>query len=137
MHGLKQGTDKWLGAVDGPIPEGKMNEFVKERRKKEGARKEVGGGAARRLRRAGFASEAERGGGALVATGEGGVRPIAEVSGRSELADSVAAPAAVAALAAHAAEARRAAEVDRGIGDRAKVELMRKRSEARARRGDV
>ena len=136
MHGQKQGTDKWLGAVDGPIPEKKMNEFVKERQKLEGARKEVGGGAARRLRRAGFAFEAERGGDGSAATDEGGVGLMESACG-SECADSTAGPAAVGALAAHAAEARRAAEADRGIGDKAKVELMRKRSDARARRGDV
>ena len=109
-----------------------MNEFVKERQKREGARKEVGGGAVRRLRRAGFAFEAERGGSGSAAVSAGGVAEVGEGIDAGGAAESMAEPAAVSVLAAHAAEVRRAVAADRGIGDKAKVELMRKRSEARA-----
>ena len=114
-----------------------MNEFVKEKQKREGVKMVPAVGAARRLRRAGFACEAERGGSGSAAMSAGGVAEVGEGIDAGGAAESMAEPAAVSALAAHAAEVRRAVAADRGIGDKAKVDLMRKRSEARARESDV
>ena len=105
---------------------------MKERRKREGVGADAPDGVVRRLRGAGFACEAERGVGDQSAKSDVVGVQVEGEGGASGLAESVAAPVAAAVLAAGAPEARRAAEAERGIGDKAKAEMMRKRSKARA-----
>ena len=67
---------------------------------------------------------------------DGGVE-VEEGSASAGVVKSAASPGAAASLAAGAAEERRVLEAERGVGDRAKVRLMQKRSEARARRSEA
>ena len=134
VHGAKEGKDGWLGAVDGAIPEKKLGEFIRARKKREGEKTESKGGALQRLRRAGFTRGAEEGvaESTVREVDDGGVE-VEEGSASAGVAKSAASPGAAASLAAGAAEERRVLEAERGVGDRAKVRLMQKRSEARAR----
>ena len=134
MHGAKEGKDGWLGAVDGAIPEKKLGEFIRARKKREGEKTESKGGAVQRLRRAGFTRGAEEGvaESTVREVDDGGVE-VEEGSASAGVVKSAASPGAAASLAAGAAEERRVLEAERGVGDRAKVRLMQKRSEARAR----
>ena len=108
---------------------------MKARKKRGGEKTESTGGAFQRLRRAGFTRGLEEGGGesTMRERAVGGVQ-VAEGSAKEGGVETAASQRAAAALAAGAAEERRAVEAERGIGDRAKVALMQKRSEARARR---
>ena len=67
----------------------------------------------------------ERGGGGVEAE---------EGTAREGIVENAASRRAAAPLAASAAEKRRVVEAERGVGDRAKVALMQKRSEVWARR---
>ena len=81
-----------------------------------------------RLRRAGFTRGAEE------AVAESTVREVAGGGAKVEEGSaSVGVAKSAASPAAGAAEERRVLEAERGVGDRAKVRLMQKRSEARAR----
>ena len=133
-HGAKAGTDAWLGAVDWPIPERKLGEFMKARKKREGEKTESKNGALQRLRRAGFSSAAEEGvGEPAVMEGGGGRVNVEEGSAKEGVAENEASRGAAAALAAGAAEQGRIVQAERGVGDREKMALMQQRSEARAR----
>ena len=114
-HGAKEGKSTWLGAVDGPIPERKLVEFMKARKKRHGEKAESKGGALQRLRRAGLMRMAEEGvGESLMMEGRSAGAEVAERSAQEGVEEKVARRGVAAAQAASAAVARRVVEAERG-----------------------